>query len=340
MLVPALVVGSLRSVLAGAVVFSAMRLGASIVVLRRELEGGLRPDPALLKGQLGYALPFGAAVLVEALYNNLHSYAVSHYFDAATFAIYAVGCLQIPFVEFVASSAGSVLMVQMGGTAVDGRVEEAGALWRATTRKLALVFFPLVGCLIVAAPELIRFLFTEAYSASVPIFMIGSTTILLSTFQTDAVLRVRAETRFLLFMNALRLLLIGTLIHRCIAGFGLWGAVGLAVLVTAAGKALALARIKTVTGWRMADLLPWRSLAGTAGAAVAAAVMAAAAKAALGHADLLRLAGACAVYGVSYLALVILAGLLGTDGARRAAAKLAGRLMPRAGVSAAGGEPI
>ena len=49
--------------------------------------------------QLGYALPFALAVGIEVVLINYHQYVVAGRFDAATFAIYAVGCLQIPLVR-------------------------------------------------------------------------------------------------------------------------------------------------------------------------------------------------------------------------------------------------
>ncbi|HSL84797.1 MAG TPA: oligosaccharide flippase family protein, partial [Thermoanaerobaculia bacterium] len=139
---PALFVGELRWLLVGAVAFAAVRLGVHLTVLLRGYGGELRPSRSLLREQLGYSMPFQAAVLVEVAHTNLHLYAVSYWFDAAVFAVYAVGCLQIPLVELAASSAGNVLMVGMGGALKDGDREQARTIWSATTRKLALLLVP------------------------------------------------------------------------------------------------------------------------------------------------------------------------------------------------------
>ena len=63
--------------------------------------------------QLAYALPFALAVGIEVLHLNWHQYAVAARFDAATFAIYAVGCLQIPMVDLIVTSTVNVMMVEM-----------------------------------------------------------------------------------------------------------------------------------------------------------------------------------------------------------------------------------
>ena len=75
------------------------------------------------------------SAIVEILQGNVHNYAVSHYFDAATFAIYSVGCLQIPLVDFVLNSVSNVMMVRMAEEIRDGRMRAAAAVWRDTTRR-------------------------------------------------------------------------------------------------------------------------------------------------------------------------------------------------------------
>src|SRR5207247_2598907 len=82
-------------------------------------------DAALLRRQLAYAVPFQLSAIVEILQGNLHNYAVSHYFDAATFAIYSVGCLRIPLVDFVLNSVSNVMMVRMAEEIRDGRMRAA-----------------------------------------------------------------------------------------------------------------------------------------------------------------------------------------------------------------------
>ena len=79
--------------------------------------------------------------------------------------------------------------------------------------------------LFVVARELIVTLFTTTYAASVPIFMVWSLTILPSIFAVDAVLRVFAQTRFLLVMNLMRLAIVAALIGWFLSAFGLSGAV-------------------------------------------------------------------------------------------------------------------
>lgn len=315
-IVPVLLTGSLEWLLIGAIAFAAIRLAATIYYIAREFRGDVRPDAAALKEQVAYALPLAASSLLADWGSQFHQYAVSYYFNAATFAVYSVGCLNIPLVELVHNPVSNVMMVRMGEELRDGREGAVLSIWNDTTRKLALVFFPMLGLLLVTARELIVFLFTESYLASVPIFMIWSTTVLLPVLQTDAVLRVYAQTRFLLFVYAAKLLVAVALIHWFVALFQLWGAALVTVAAAAAAKILSLVRFKRLVRIRLADLLPWKSLGLNLVVSVAAGAAAMAVKAHLELPTLLILAITGMVYAVSYLALALAFRVI-TDDERR-----------------------
>jgi O-antigen/teichoic acid export membrane protein len=309
-IIPALLFERLEWLLMGGVVFASLRLAAAIIYIWREFNGELRPDAALLKKQLAYALPFAMALLIYTLQANLHQYVISYYYDAATFAIYAVGCLQIPLVDFMMTSAGNVMMVRMGERIREGRPEAVPAIWHDTTRKLALIFFPLVGLLLASAPELITVLFTQSYRASVPIYMLWSTSILFSVLMTDAVLRVYAETRFLLMLYGVRLLLIATLIHGFLAFFQLSGAVLVTLMATMITHGSALIRIGSLMRLGFRQILPWRSLAAIFSAASMACLFTWTVKLELGLPTLPLLLMTVLVYTASYSALAFRFGLL------------------------------
>ncbi|HUD70382.1 MAG TPA: oligosaccharide flippase family protein, partial [Dongiaceae bacterium] len=256
-IIPALITRRLEWVLAGAVAFAALRVVVTLGYFVREFKGALRPGQGALREQIAYALPFGVAVLVEAIQGNLHQYVVSARFDAATFAIYAVGCLQIPFVDFVAGPAGNVMMVRMSERIAEPDRRSILALWHQTTVRLALTFFPLTALLLVLGRDLILVLFTPAYAASVPIFLAWSLSILFPVLQTDGVLRVFARTRVLLLVNIARLLLIAGSISWFLSTFGLMGAVLVTLAKMLLAKILMLFEMKRLLGVGFGGLLPW-----------------------------------------------------------------------------------
>lgn len=271
-LAPVMLVADLRALMLGAVVFALARFIATVVYVRREFAGELRPERRAFGEQARYALPFGLAGVIEVAQGNFHLYAVSHAFDAATFAIYAVGCLQIPLTDFLVTSTGNVMMVNMRERLLEGDLSGALAVWLDGNRKLALVFFPLVAGMLVMAQPFIIMLFTDTYAASVPIFMVWTLGMLLAAVLTDSALRVFALTRFLIIQNLVRLALVVGFLHVFLDAFGLIGAVAVTLLADAVVKVMALERLRRALDVSLSRLLPWRALASTAALSALAAL--------------------------------------------------------------------
>ena len=310
LIVPVMIAPSLRSLLYGAVAFAALRFAYTAHYFWRTFGSGFRPDARCFARQLTYALPFALAVVASIAQENLHQYAVSGLFDAATFAVYSVGCLQIPLVDLVATTVCNVMMVGMTTAIHDGRESEVINLWHDAVRKLALVFFPLTGLLLLIARDVIVMLFTDTYAASVPIFMIGLVAVLFAAIPMDGLLRVYARTNVLLGINLIRLAMIALLIHWAIRSFGLAGAMLVTVMALALGKAIGLAA--AATRWRVGigRLLPWRALSLIAAVSLAAAVPALAVGYGLQAPPFIRLVLVGTVYGAVYVAAALGVGLL------------------------------
>jgi len=243
-------------------------------------------------------------VLVEIVQTSMPQYVVSHLFDPATFAIFAVGCLQIPLVEFAASPTSDVMMVKMQECLAAGQHRAVLEIWHDTTWKLALLFLPLTAFLMADAREVITLLFTSRYAASAPIFLVWAVMIVLTALQVDGVLRVFAQTRFLLVLNLMRLAIMAALIRVCLSEFHLAGAALVTVLATLAFKTGAMIRMKRLMGVGAADLLPWRGLAGLAAAAAGSAVVVLLIKPLLHVAPLWTIVATFAAFSTTYVALV------------------------------------
>ncbi|HET9359767.1 MAG TPA: oligosaccharide flippase family protein [Vicinamibacterales bacterium] len=302
-LVPAMVFGGLRAVLVGAIVFAAVRVLAMLWSFWRHLGATFRPSLSLWRQQCVYTLPFALAVGMEAVQGNVHHYVVASRFDPATFAIYAVGCLQIPLVDVITSSSANVMMVKMSKDGFDSRGPAALALWHDTTRRLALVIFPLAAFLLVMARDIIVVLFTSNYLASVPIFMLWTLSIVFSVPCVDALLRVHAQTRFLFGLNVLRLALVLGLTAWFLSLYGLPGAVLVTLLSTAIVRVAGMARIARLLGIGLGAVMPWTRLAMTAAYAAIAAVPTFWFSHTSSLPRVLVLISAAAIYGATYAAL-------------------------------------
>ena len=324
LLAPLLLFKSLHSLFIGGLAFCIIRVSVMLFYVRREFKEGLKPDWTLLKQQLVYTLPFSLSVLVGVATTNYHQLAVSSYFDAATFAIYSIGCLQIPLVDFMANPASNVMMVRMSEDIRDGRTQDILPIWHDTTRKLALLFFPMVGLLVVNAQALIVFLFTDRYVASIPIFMVWSLSILLAAFQTDGVMRVFAQTRYLVAINIARLVVIVAVMGWFLREFSLVGGVLVTLIGMIVGKAMAMVRMSDLMETSLMRLLPWKNLGGILLAAMISALPVLALNAELALAPMYLLPIGGMLYMLVYSALILAFRIL-TVSERHAILALAGR---------------
>src|SRR5690348_7753568 len=170
----------------------------------------------------------------------------------------------------IMTSTVNVMMVKMAEDTTHGATTVA--LWHETISRLAFLMVPLSVFLFVIARALIVTLYTVTYSASVPIFMVWALTILPSIFAVNAVLRVFAQTRFLLVMNVLRLAMVATLIGWFLSEFGMSGAVLVTLVSTALINLVGVARIAHLLRLSFASALPWSRLGGIFLRAMVAAV--------------------------------------------------------------------
>lgn len=309
-ILPVLATGQLLSLLAGAVAAGAVRAGATLWYFLSQFGRAFRPDAALLRTQLGYALPFGFAVLVEILQANLPQYVVSHAYDPATFAVFAVGCLQIPLVDFAASPTSDVMMVRMQESLSAGDRAAVLGIWNDTTVKLSMLFFPLTALMMVDAHEIIVLLFTTRYAASAPIFLVWCGMVLLTAFQVDGVLRVFAQTRALLGFNMLRLVLMAALLGWSLATFHLAGAALVCVIANAAFKTAALIRMRRLLDVPARRVLPWGRLGSIAAATALAALAALALRRMVTATPLQTMAATSVLLPAVYTTLIWRFGLL------------------------------
>lgn len=269
---PVLWIADLGWVMGGAVAFALIRLSVTFLYLIRSRDIELKTNLPRMREHLNYALPFGFAGIIEVLQLNFHLYAVSYYFDAATFAIYAVGCLQVPLIDILMTSTSNVMMVNMRQKVLDDNLAAAHAIWLDSVRKISLVLFPLVTLLLLVAPVLIVVLFGEAYRASVPVFMVWTASTLLVCVLTDGVLRVFAQNRYLIFQNLLRLAIIVALVPLFINQLHLIGAVLVTTFAATVVKIVALQRVKFLMKTSWANVLPWRDQFYTALISIVAAL--------------------------------------------------------------------
>jgi glycosyltransferase involved in cell wall biosynthesis/Na+-driven multidrug efflux pump len=151
----------------------------------------------LMRKQLAYSLPLGIAAII-GVQSDLDNYFVSNRFGATAYAIYAIGCFQLPLVSILSDTVGSVMIPRVSYLQKFGRSREIIELTAKMVRKLSAIYFPLFLFLLLLGREFITVLFTSRYLASYPIFAINLTLIPLAilTSGCDPIMRAYAEHRY------------------------------------------------------------------------------------------------------------------------------------------------
>ena len=263
----ALAFGTVAGALLGAVVATFMRASAAWLLLGRQ---GLEFSAPGLRRQLAYSLPFGAAFALIIPQQQFHSYLVRASVTAAAFAVYSVGCFQLPIVDMLYTPVSEIL--QLGIAEFDARNDAASALklFHEAVARLSFVFLPTVALLFITAPQLIQFLFTARYLAAVPVFRLALVSIPMAALPLDGVMRARAQNGFMLRISVLKLALTVPLAVAGLRLFGPIGALGGWICAEETCRMIVLARTSRLFGAGLLRTLPRELWFQAAAAAVAA----------------------------------------------------------------------
>lgn len=186
--------------------------------------------------QLAYSLPFGFAVLLAMPQQQFHQLLVASKATPELFALYAVGCMQIPVVSLLYMPVSESLQVQLAELEREGRTHESGPVFGEAVQRLAMIFLPLCALLIAVARPMLELLYGESYAAAAPIFRIAVLTVVVASLPVEGVLKARARTGTLLVANAIKLGLTWPLLSISYRLFGMQGAIGGHIFMEASTK--------------------------------------------------------------------------------------------------------
>lgn len=191
---------SVDSLVYAAILLFALQSGVLVWYLHRRFPSFWKSfDLPFFRRQFTYALPFGLSVLLYVCQTDIHNYFVSHSFTAAEFAIYSVGCFQLPLIAMLYESVGSVMIPRVNQLQAEGKKREMLELSVNATQKLAFFYLPLFCFLMIVAGEFITTLFTSEYAASTSIFRVNLFALPLFSLVADPVTRAfPVAGRFLL----------------------------------------------------------------------------------------------------------------------------------------------
>jgi O-antigen/teichoic acid export membrane protein len=328
-----IVFGTVRALMVAAVVQGVLQTGVLWWYLQSRFGGFWRRlDTGLLRHQLSYALPLGLAGMLYTAQTDLHSFFVSNRLGAATFALYAIGTIQLPLTNLLQEATNAVLIPRVSYLQHVNNTREIILLLARATRKLAAVYFPIFALLTVTAHELIAFVFTRRFLPSVPIFQINLTLLLVSILLQDPLFRAYEAQRF--FLIRLRIFTCALLVAGLwfgIARFGPVGAITAVVAVSVIERTITAIRFGRILGVGRSDIGLLKDVGKLAiAAAVAGSVTAVVRLPLLGARPLIVLMVCGVVFVIVYVGAVLLEGIMTPEEKDLVRRKIA-RLLPSAG---------
>jgi O-antigen/teichoic acid export membrane protein len=270
----AAVYGTVRSLIYAAIIHGAIQTTVLIWYLQSRFPGFWhRFDWAMLRRQSSYAVPLGAAAVLYVMQSDLHNYFVSNRFAPGLFAVYSFGTLQLPLIGLIQEASNAVLITKVGVLEQQNETREIIFLTARAARKLAAVYFPVYAVLMVVGPEFIRFLFTNRYRDSWPIFAVNLTMLPVSILLLDPICRAHSTERFFLLRLRMGIIAVQALVLFFWAlRLGLIGVISVVVATNITERVITSVHFGRLLGVIRKDLFLLRDVGKLAMAALTAAL--------------------------------------------------------------------
>jgi O-antigen/teichoic acid export membrane protein len=271
----------------------------------------------MMHRQLAYALPFGLASVIFRALGELDNYFVSHYFGPITYAVYAIGCFELPLLGLLSESISSVTIPRISQLQSIGDRRGMIDLILRVVRKLSVLLLPAYAFLMVMGRDFITILFTAQYLQAWPIFAINLTLVPLTiiTCAYDPVMRAHPEHRH--FLVKLRCALLGLFLISLwfvVPRFGLLGAVVAMISVNIIDRLVIAAKVKKILGLDRQHLPLFRDVGKVGLAALLAAGVRAGTRIAWSQAKPVVAFAVCsAVFAVVYVIAILLLGVFTSE---------------------------
>lgn len=218
--------GGVLYALYGILIYLSIKALMSCLYFFRKYEISLfKMKAARIKEQIKYAIPLGLGGAISIIYNSVDKLAVSHFLGTESFAVYSVGCFELPFIFIFFQSIGDIVLLKVVEEREKGNSNEVLRIWHYGIEKSALIGIPMYIFCFYFADTIITTLFTDRYAESVPIFKIMIFMILLNSARHGVIPRAYARTKFVFYINLIAVIIMVPSGYIAVKNFGMIGAI-------------------------------------------------------------------------------------------------------------------
>lgn len=187
-----------------------------LLVLRA---GSLKVRPDLLNGYLHFAWPLVLNILIGNFVLMFDNWLVGWWYrDEAVFAVYRYGARELPLAQALATALGVALIPRLSEHFIGGLAD-----MRAMTRKLFHLLFPITIVLLFVSKPLFPLVFNPDFARSADLFNVYLLMTASRVLLPNSILLSKGETRIILAVGLLELLVKVLLGFLMIQYFGLPG---------------------------------------------------------------------------------------------------------------------
>jgi O-antigen/teichoic acid export membrane protein len=260
-IIPVLLKADLTIIIVSLVFFSFIQfVYTTLIIFKPYSSVKIKWNKSFLHTQVTYSIYLGLASIIDTITRQLDQLIVSFFFISGTFAIYANGARELPFIGLITGSIMAVLTPAFVRLYKEKKNKEILRIWHESARKIALILFPITAFLILFAKELMVILFSSKYASSAIIFQIYLLTTPMRIVTYGSMLMAINKTK-LIFRGSILALIIDTALNFLfIKLFGITGPAISTVLVLYFLAGYHLRNIKKGLNIKYSQVMPWKKI--------------------------------------------------------------------------------
>jgi len=243
-------------------------------ILRRYGKAGLTPNSGLMRQQIAYAAPFGAAGMLYNLRQQSDQWIAASLFSLQQFAAFSISLVVLPLAGLIRQAVSNAILPAMNTRHHQGDVLGAVAINRDANTLTGILLFPVLVYLFVFAEEVIGLVYTVQYldgAQPMRVYLLG---LVGQALVVNNLLITLAQGRFQMRLNAFFLPVAVLLSLGGASVYGLTGA-ALGSAVTQWGShLLSIRHVSRISQVGASRLIDWSALAQFAFAGMFAGLLA------------------------------------------------------------------
>ena len=213
-----------------------------------------------LSRQMKYAIPLGLGGAIGVLSFAVDKFIVSYMLGTENFAVYSIGCYELPFIYIFFQSIGDVILPKMVEMKKQRNYGEIVRIWHAAIEKSSLLGVPAFLFFFYFADLIIPTVFTVKYIAAVPVFRIMLVAILLESTRCGVIPRVFARTGWILLITVIFSTLMIPTTYYMVKQFGMVGAISSLIGIMSLKVTCDIILSARILSLSIGNVMPYRRL--------------------------------------------------------------------------------